>query len=70
MSKDLWDGLEAFFPNNKMSRMLELKKRLFITPKISSLSITDYKHLVKNIVDDLNGVNSYIDDATCCVNSW
>ncbi|XP_023762277.1 uncharacterized protein LOC111910675 [Lactuca sativa] len=58
-AKDLWENLEKFFLNNKMSCMLELQDQFRNTRKGSS-SITEFCHTLKNLVNDLKDVDSSI----------
>ncbi|XP_023752423.1 uncharacterized protein LOC111900777 [Lactuca sativa] len=60
-AKDLWDKLDEFFLNNKMSRMLQLQDQFRNTKKGVS-SITEYCHALKNIVDALADVDSTINE--------
>lgn len=60
-SKHLWDELNRFFLNNKMSRSLQLKET-FCNTKKGSLSITDYCHHLKHLADALNDVDSKVDE--------
>ncbi|KAJ9546650.1 hypothetical protein OSB04_019193 [Centaurea solstitialis] len=60
-AKDLWDKLEEFFLNNKMSRMLQLQEQ-FRNTKKGTLSITDFCHNLKNLADALADCDSKITD--------
>ncbi|KAJ9564516.1 hypothetical protein OSB04_000482 [Centaurea solstitialis] len=60
-AKDLWDKLDEFFLNNKMSRMLQLQEQ-FRNTKKGALSITDFCHQLKNLVDALTDCDSKIDE--------
>ena len=60
-AKDLWDKLDEFFLNNKMSRMLQLQVQFRNTKKGTS-SITDFCHNLKNLVDALADCDSKIDE--------
>ncbi|KAJ9564595.1 LOW QUALITY PROTEIN: hypothetical protein OSB04_000561, partial [Centaurea solstitialis] len=60
-AKDLWDKLDEFFLNNKMSRMLQLQEQFRNTKKGTS-SITDFCHNLKNLADALADCDSKIDD--------
>ncbi|KAJ9560232.1 hypothetical protein OSB04_005392 [Centaurea solstitialis] len=60
-AKDLWDKLEEFFLNNKMSRMLQLQEQ-FRNTKKGTLSITDICHNLKNLADALADCDSKITD--------
>ncbi|KAJ9540269.1 hypothetical protein OSB04_026775 [Centaurea solstitialis] len=60
-AKDLWDKLEEFFLNNKMSRMLQLQDQ-FRNTKKGPLSITDFCHNLKNLADALADCDSKITD--------
>ncbi|KAJ9560701.1 hypothetical protein OSB04_005861 [Centaurea solstitialis] len=60
-AKDLWDKLDEFFLNNKMSRMLQLQEQ-FRNTKKGALSITDFCHQLKNLADALADCDSKIDE--------
>ncbi|KAJ9556167.1 hypothetical protein OSB04_010781 [Centaurea solstitialis] len=60
-TKDLWDKLDEFFLNNKMSRMLQLQEQ-FRNTKKGALSITDFCHQLKNLADALADCDSKIDE--------
>ncbi|XP_023771233.1 uncharacterized protein LOC111919912 [Lactuca sativa] len=60
-TKDLWDELDKFFINNKMSRMLQLQDQFRNTKKGTS-SITEFCHMLKNLADALLDVDSKITD--------
>ncbi|KAJ9551722.1 hypothetical protein OSB04_015767 [Centaurea solstitialis] len=60
-AKDLWDKLDEFFLNNKMSRMLQLQEQFRNTKKGTS-SITDFCHNLKNLADALADCDSKIDE--------
>ncbi|KAJ9563458.1 hypothetical protein OSB04_008618 [Centaurea solstitialis] len=60
-AKDLWDKLDEFFLNNKMSRMLQLQEQFHNTKK-GTLSITDFCHNLKNLADALADCDSKIDE--------
>ncbi|KAJ9566586.1 LOW QUALITY PROTEIN: hypothetical protein OSB04_002552 [Centaurea solstitialis] len=60
-AKDLWDKLDVFFLNNKMSRMLQLQEQ-FRNTKKGALSITDFCHQLKNLADALADCDSKIDE--------
>ncbi|CAI9261544.1 unnamed protein product [Lactuca saligna] len=60
-AKDLWDKLDEFLRNNKMSRMLQLQDQFRNTKKGSS-SITEFGHTLKNLADDLKDVDFTITD--------
>ncbi|KAJ9565039.1 hypothetical protein OSB04_001005 [Centaurea solstitialis] len=60
-AKDLWDKLDEFFLNNKMSRMLQLQEQ-FRNTKKGTLSITDFCHNLKNLADALADCDSKIDE--------
>lgn len=51
IAKDLWDKLDEFFRNNKMSHMLQLQDHFRNTKKGSSL-INKFYHTLKNLSDD------------------
>lgn len=56
---DLWDKLDDFFRNNKMSHTLQLQYQFCNTKKVSS-SITKKIQTLKNLFDDLKDVDSII----------
>lgn len=58
-TKDIWDELDKFFLNNKMSRMLKLQDQFRNTKKGTS-SITEFCHTLKNLADALLDVDSKI----------
>lgn len=60
-AKDLWDELEKFFLNNKMSRRLQLQDTFRNTQK-GAMNITEYCHTLKNLADNLADVDSPIND--------
>ncbi|KAJ9566760.1 hypothetical protein OSB04_002726 [Centaurea solstitialis] len=60
-AKDLWDKLDEFFLNNKMSLMLQLQEQIRNTKK-GTLSITDFCHNLKNLADALADCDSKIDE--------
>ncbi|KAJ9558152.1 hypothetical protein OSB04_012766 [Centaurea solstitialis] len=60
-AKDLWDKLDEFLLNNKMSRMLQLQEQ-FCNTKKGALSITDFCHQLKNLADALADCDSKIDE--------
>ncbi|KAJ9547656.1 hypothetical protein OSB04_020199 [Centaurea solstitialis] len=60
-AKDLWDKLDEFCLNNKMSRMLQLQEQFRNTKKGTS-SITDFCHNLKNLADALADCDSKIDE--------
>lgn len=60
-AKDLWDKLDEFFLNNKMSRMLQLQEQFRNTKKGTS-TITDFCHNLKNLADALTDCDSKIDE--------
>ncbi|KAJ9566010.1 hypothetical protein OSB04_001976 [Centaurea solstitialis] len=60
-AKDLWDKLDEFFLNNKMSRMLQLQEQ-FRNTKKGTLSITDFCHSLKNLADALVDCDSKINE--------
>ncbi|KAJ9545573.1 hypothetical protein OSB04_025280 [Centaurea solstitialis] len=60
-AKDLWDELDEFFLNNKMSRMLQLQEQFRNTKKGTS-SITDFCLNLKNLADALAACDSKIDE--------
>ncbi|KAJ9545073.1 hypothetical protein OSB04_024780 [Centaurea solstitialis] len=60
-AKDLWDKLEEFFLNNKMSRMLQLQEQFRNTKKGTS-SITDFYLNLKNLADALAACDSKVDE--------
>nr|GEY96078.1 hypothetical protein [Tanacetum cinerariifolium] len=51
-AKNLWDNIEEFFTNNKMSRALQLKE-IFCNTKKGLMSVTEYYHTLKSLVDSL-----------------
>lgn len=60
-AKDLWDKLDEFFRNNKMSHMLQLQDQFRHTKKGSS-SITEFCHTLNSLYDDSKDVDSIITD--------
>lgn len=60
-AKNLWDKLDEFFLNNKMSRMLQLQEQFRNTKKGTS-SITDFCHTLKNLADALADCDSNINE--------
>lgn len=60
-AKDLWEALDSYFLNNKLSRSLQLQT-VFRNTKKGALSITDYCHTLKDIADSLADVDTKISD--------
>lgn len=60
-SNDLWDKLQEFFLNNKMSCMLQLQEQ-FRNTKKGSNSITKFCHALKNLVNALADCDSNVDE--------
>ncbi|KAJ9543586.1 hypothetical protein OSB04_023293 [Centaurea solstitialis] len=58
-AKDLWEALDSYFLNNKLSRSLQLQTA-FRNTKKGVLSITDYCHTLKDIADSLADVDTKI----------
>ncbi|KAI3748201.1 hypothetical protein L6452_11130 [Arctium lappa] len=60
-AKDLWEALDSYFLNNKLSSSLQLQT-VFRNTKKGALSITDYCHTLKDIADSLADVDTQISD--------
>ncbi|KAJ9545500.1 hypothetical protein OSB04_025207 [Centaurea solstitialis] len=60
-AKDLWEALDSYFLNNKLSRSLQLQTAIRNTKK-GVLSITDYCHTLKDIADSLADVDTKISE--------
>ncbi|KAJ9544041.1 hypothetical protein OSB04_023748 [Centaurea solstitialis] len=60
-AKDLWEALDSYFLNNKLSRSLQLQTA-FRNTKKGVLSITDYCHTLKDIADSLADVDTKISE--------
>ncbi|KAJ9553498.1 hypothetical protein OSB04_017543, partial [Centaurea solstitialis] len=60
-AKDLWEALDSYFLNNKLSRSLQLQTA-FRNTKRGVLSITDYCHTLKDIADSLADVDTKISE--------
>ncbi|KAJ9556497.1 hypothetical protein OSB04_011111 [Centaurea solstitialis] len=54
-AKNLWDKLDEFFLNNKMSRMLQLQEQ-FRNTKRGTSSVTDLYHNLKNLADVIQAI--------------